>query len=261
MSAAVPTPVRSVLAAATVLLTFAIASLAIAFQLPGSMRLFGYGERVSVGVAQFPKWARVLQRYAQEEAIERMPCRGGVCALQRWRAHLEGLRGREWSEQMRSVDAYINRTRFVHDSSNYGLADFWATPREFFARGGDCEDFAIAKYLSLKRLGWNMDNVRVVVTMETRRRELHAVLAVQAGGTIWILDNLLTQPTDHRQVRQYRPIFSINEHAWWFHSHPGTHRIVSEADRELLQAASCKTASDFVAALETYMRHAEVGPY
>lgn len=253
--------VRTLLAAAAAFLLVAFASQALAFEMTGSMRLFGYGERASIGVAEFPKWTRMLERYAREQALETMPCREGACALQRWRAHVESLKGRSANEQLRSIDAYVNRARFVHDSTNYGIADYWATPRELFTRGGDCEDFAITKYLSLKRLGWDMENVRVVVTMETRRRELHAILAVKAGGTIWILDNLLSEPADHRKLAQYRPIFSINEHAWWMHSRPGAPVLVSEDERELLQRASCKTTSDFVFALERYMWIAEVGHY
>jgi predicted transglutaminase-like cysteine proteinase len=225
------------------------------------MRLFGYGERASVGVAEFPKWTRMLERYSRERAIETMPCREGACALQRWRTHIESLKGRSASEQLRAINAYVNRARFVHDSINYGIADHWATPRELFARGGDCEDFAITKYLSLKRLGWDMENVRVVVSMETRRRELHAILAVKTGGTIWILDNLLAEPADHSKVSQYRPIFSINEHAWWLHSRPGAPVVVSEDESNLLQRASCKTTSDFVFALVRYMSFVDAGPY
>jgi predicted transglutaminase-like cysteine proteinase len=256
---AVLKPLRAAIAAAV--LTPLFASGAIAFETPSSMRLFGHGERVTVGVAEFPKWTRVLQRHGQEEAIERAPCRNGACALQRWRAHLDGLAGRARSEQLRSVNAYINGARFVADATNYGVADYWATPRELFARGGDCEDFAIAKYLSLRRLGWNMENVRVVVSMEERRHELHAVLAVKSEGTIWILDNLLPEPTDHRRISHYRPIFSINEFAWWFHHGAGAPRLVSEADRALMAGASCKLKTELLAALRRVDTDAEVGAY
>jgi predicted transglutaminase-like cysteine proteinase len=256
-----PKRLQSALAALAVGAILAAASAAIAFETPGGMRLFGYGERPNIGLAEFPKWTRVLQRYGLEQALEQAPCGDGSCAPQRWRAHLDGLSGRSPSEQLRSVNAYINRTRFVADSINYGVADYWATPREFFARGGDCEDFAIAKFLSLRRLGWNMELVRVVVAMDERRRELHAVLAVKTEGTVMILDNLLPEPTDHRRITHYRPIYSINEFAWWFHHRVGAPSVVSAADRSLLARASCKTATEFSAALRRFDEYAEVGPY
>ncbi|MCW5774600.1 MAG: transglutaminase-like cysteine peptidase [Rhodospirillaceae bacterium] len=205
----------------------------------GAMHLFGYGERASFNILRFPKWTHVLARYTQERALETAPCGAGPCYLQRWRTFLDGLRTRSEMEQLRAINAYINRVRFVPDDINYGQVDYWATPREFFARGGDCEDYAIAKYLSLRNIGWDMHRVRVVVTMHERRQVLHAVLAVISGGTVYVLDNLLPEVTDHRRLTYYRPIYSINDSAWWFHTRPGVAEKPTEQDIDLMARASC----------------------
>jgi len=240
-------------ALAAALLALLLAAGAAAFETPASMRLFGYGERATLGIAEFPKWTHMLGRYEQEKLLEAQPCTDGACRLQRWRSHLKTLAGRDKLAQLRGVNAYVNAIAFRTDQSNYGLVDYWATPREFFARGGDCEDFSIVKYLSLRHLGWDMDYVRVAVTMHERRRELHAVLAVKAEGTTWILDNLLPEPTDHRQLGYYRPIFSINETAWWRHSQPGIAEsgdTFVDDDELVLARGGCETASDFLAAIQ-----------
>ena len=239
-------------AALAIALALAFVSPAAAFETPASMRLFGFGERATLGTGEFPKWTQMLARYEHEKLLEAQVCLAGPCRLQNWRAHLRTLAGRDKLAQLRAVNAYVNGFVFRTDQSNYGMMDYWATPREFFARGGDCEDFSIAKYLSLRHLGWDMDYVRLVVTMHERRRELHAVLAVKTGPTIWILDNLLPEPTDHRQLSYYRPIYSINEQAWWRHTHPGVAEGPADPDRTdkfALARGGCETSEDFVAAV------------
>ena len=226
----------------------------------GSMSLFGRGERATLGVAEFPKWTRMLVRHRLEAPIEQAACTVGPCALQRWRAQIASFASHRRGDQLREINAYINRTPFVSDAINYGVVDHWATPREFFARGGDCEDFAIAKYMSLRRLGWDMDLIRIAVVMDERRRELHGVLAVKTGGTVLILDNLLPEPTDHRQIPHYRPIYSINEFAWWSHHRIGVPRVISQADKELMQRGSCRTTAEYLDALQHRGRYADMGP-
>jgi hypothetical protein len=119
--------------------------------------------------------------------------------------------------QLEAVNAYVNRVPYQSDESRYGVVDYWATPREFFGKSGDCEDYAIAKYLSLRKLGWSADELRIVVLKDERRNELHAVLVAYHGGTAYLLDNLLPGVREHASVSNYRPIFSINEAGWHYH--------------------------------------------
>jgi predicted transglutaminase-like cysteine proteinase len=84
-------------------------------------------------------------------------------------------------------------------------------------RSGDCEDFAIAKYLSLRDLGWENDQLRVAVVRDMNLKVTHAVLIVYYGGKAWVLDNQTNRVIETDQVRHYRPIFSINENYWWHH--------------------------------------------
>lgn len=181
------------------------------------VRLFGTTERVNSNIFMFNKWVMVMARYEQEKALEAQPCTGGNCAVQQWNQFLAGIQGQDRVAQLQAVNAYVNRTRYQADDSRYGMVDYWATPREFLGRSGDCEDYAFTKYLSLKKLGWSVDQLRIVVMMHHGRRELHAVLVAYHGGTAYVLDNLLPSATDHRSLPQYQPIYSINEKAWFHH--------------------------------------------
>lgn len=179
--------------------------------------LFGSAEQAEPNLAPFPKWTGVLERYAHERALEQQPCAGGGCALQRWKAFLGGLRGQGRMRQLEAVNQYVNQTPYQSDPARYGMVDYWATPAEFFGRTGDCEDYAIAKYLSLRQLGWPASHLRILVLNNEVRRELHAVLVAYHGGTAYVLDNLNGAVIEQSAIRHYRPIFSINESAWYVH--------------------------------------------
>jgi predicted transglutaminase-like cysteine proteinase len=186
------------------------------FRPPGDMRLFGDLERASRDLSRFGQWTALLARYRREEAGD--TCRD--CPVGRWKTFLDTLRGQPKLAQLRQVQTYVNMLRFVDDWDNYGASDYWATPREFLARGGDCEDFAATKYFSLQYLGWDMSRVRLVVGTELRMGGDHAVLAVEVDGAIYILDNLMAEVTDQRRIAHFRPIYSLNEQAWWYHTRP-----------------------------------------
>jgi predicted transglutaminase-like cysteine proteinase len=211
--------VRFAAAAATAFAFAALGSLspAAAGDVEMRVRLFGSTERASGDLSAFPKWTSVLARYERERALEDQPCSGYNCALQQWARFVAGLKVQSPLRQLEAVNEYVNRTAYQEDASRYGMNDYWATPREFLGRSGDCEDYAFAKYLSLRKLGWRADQLRIVVLMHHQRREIHAVLVAYANGTAYVLDNLHNRVVEHAALPHYQPYFSINEHAWFHH--------------------------------------------
>ena len=111
----------------------------------------------------------------------------------------------------------MNRSPYIIDPINYGVPDYWATPVQFFVKDGDCEDYAITKYLSLRSLGWPAEKMRIVVLQDMNLNIAHAVLVVQLNGKGYVLDNQISQLVTDDQILHYRPIYSINENAWWLH--------------------------------------------
>ena len=120
-------------------------------------------------------------------------------------------------DQLQAVNARVNRVSARDDRANYGVDDHWATPREFFRNGGDCEDFAIAKYAVLERLGWSRALLWIVVLRETVISPIHAVLMVQHDGRLWTLDNLGDRVFEHGRIDYYRPAYSLNRFGIWSH--------------------------------------------
>jgi predicted transglutaminase-like cysteine proteinase len=178
-------------------------------------------EIASYNLRPFWKWRAVFQRYSREtERNLGQACpssRFGDCHYEDWRRFLEEIRNSDRWGQLIAVNAFMNTRRYMPDERNWGVKDYWATPGEFMARSGDCEDYAIAKYISLKELGWAEGDLRVVVVRDSILKVAHAVLVAFYGGRTWVLDNQTSRVKETVDVRHYQPVFSINETAWWHH--------------------------------------------
>lgn len=182
--------------------------------------LFGTVEKRANSINLFPKWKGTLDRYFRERKLEDAPCDANIfnrCHLRKWKAFLAKIKGKDRMTQLREVNTYMNRAPYIVDQVNYGVPDYWATPRQFFRRDGDCEDYAIAKYLSLRALGLSPDAMRVVVLQDENLKLAHAVLVVYLEGRAYVLDNQIKTVVEASRIFHYRPIYSINERYWWVH--------------------------------------------
>ena len=186
----------------------------------GPRSLFGTLEARSDNITLFPKWTGMLARHAAERPVLEQPCDERPqrrCEREKWSAFLESLRPLSRHAQLDAVNRRMNRKRYVIDPTNYGVPDYWATPIQFLYLNGDCEDYAIAKYLSLRDLGFDSDDLRIVVLEDLNLGIAHAVLAVYLGDDIFILDNQIDAVVTADVIRHYRPIYSVNERHWWLH--------------------------------------------
>ena len=183
-------------------------------------KLFGTNELQSKKLEKFNKWTEALARYDEEEPNELKVCQPSAtekCHTARWRIFLKQIANRPPMEQMQLVNEYLNKWLYVLDPVNYNKKDYWATPRQFLYRNGDCEDYAFSKYVSLAHLGFPKDKVRIVVLNDLNLKIPHAVLVVYMDGVGYLLDNQIGQVIEANRVTHYKPIFSINEQAWCLH--------------------------------------------
>ncbi len=180
---------------------------------------FGSREIKRKNLAPFVKWTDMLKRYEEEQIIVKncRPTSTLGCAYDDWNEMLAKLEGKDPRTQLDVVHRYMNEARYIIDPINWGVKDYWATPGQFFFKDGDCEDYAIAKYMSLRRLGFDKDKMRIVVLQDLNLRIAHAVLVVQMDGRNLVLDNQIDEVVDATTIRHYRPYYSINETAWWLH--------------------------------------------
>lgn len=181
--------------------------------------LFGYKESIKSNLDLFPQWLSVLERHRQK-LLAQSHCTSkskNSCLVDDWLSFLKSIQHLPEIEQIHKVNEYANLRPYVLDKDNYDTDDYWATPEEFLTRNGDCEDFSIIKMLSLKQLGFDISKMRVVVVQDTNLRIPHAVMSIDRGGEILILDNQIKEVISDKDIYHYVPVYSINEKSWWMH--------------------------------------------
>jgi predicted transglutaminase-like cysteine proteinase len=210
-----------------------------------SPSLFGTVEFRAESLAALPQWLRVLRQVEAErgvyEACRRTPETCPSRHVLEWQEMRRAHADRPPIEQVRAVNRYLNGWRYRSDQENYGVRDYWATPLEFFERSGDCEDYAITKYVTLRKLGFPAERLRLVVVHDLRRDLAHAVLAVYLNGEVHLMDNLSMAVLPQERVTHYVPYYSVNETTRWAHV-PPIEAVAQRHDDRLLPSSPAQRA-------------------
>ena len=165
-------------------------------------------------LTSLPNWVKLLERNKTKPIFVKGQHFGKVMT---WDEFKKGAHGKSGLALLRYVHSFWNKWPYREDSDNWGVADYWAIPAEFLEKSGDCEDYAIIKYFTLKELGFPADQMRIVVLRDTIRNLAHAVLVVYLDGDIYVLDNLSTAVLTHKRFKHYLPQYSVNEMGRWAH--------------------------------------------
>lgn len=190
-------------------------------------KLFGSSEKKSRSLKAFTKWTGMFKRF--DVALAQPSNQSEIIQL---KAELKSLQGLPLNKMASRVNSMMNAKRYISDAKNYGKNDYWATPVEFLKRGGDCEDYAIAKYTALRMLGVPESRMRIVILQDLHKNIPHAVLTLYTDQGAMILDNQMKTMVKADSIKHYKPIFSINQNAWWLHTAPrGNVTVVASAAR------------------------------
>lgn len=175
-------------------------------------------------VAAAPDFDRMLQLAAERFGVE------GRLEVSSWRQMLGEAGSGTEKERIRTVNDFFNqRILFVEDAETWDLPDYWATPLETLGRGqGDCEDFTIAKYLSLKMLGVAPEKLRLTYVKaqvggsRSRISRAHMVLSYypSPASEPLILDNLISDIRPASQRPDLFPVFSFSSENLWAGGNP-----------------------------------------
>ncbi len=188
------------------------------------LNLFGTNEVKSNDLTAFTKWTGMLKRYQQQML--------GVNAasFKAWFSRLSYLQDKPLAVKLRQVNNIVNLNRYVSDKKGWGQSDHWATPLEFLQKQyGDCEDFAIAKLMTLKALGVSESQMRIAVVKDLQKDIAHAVLVVSQNGRSYLLDNQIKDVVETTRVAHYKPYYSISSNSWWLHKDAGPRTAMVES--------------------------------
>ncbi|MFZ2540933.1 MAG: transglutaminase-like cysteine peptidase [Gallionella sp.] len=172
---------------------------------------------VSAGVVDFsPSLLRYIAKKWGDGAVDR---------LQAWRStELEGLANRPNTQAVLSKDElqffnrFWNEVPYYSDQKHWEITDYWATPIDTLAsNGADCEDYAIAKYFSLKELGVPPESLRITYVRTLKLNEAHMVLAYYPtpDADPYILDNLTESLVPASERDDLEPVYSFNDDDLW----------------------------------------------
>jgi predicted transglutaminase-like cysteine proteinase len=152
--------------------------------------------------------------------------------LEDWQQLLDSGGARTESQKLAAVNDFFNQVPWVSDPEHWKKNDYWATPVEMLAsNGGDCEDFAIAKYFTLVALGVADDKLKITY-VKTRDpnpiNQSHMVLAYYSTptGQPLILDNLVPQIKPGAQRADLTPVYSFNGSGLWLAKEKGAGKQV-----------------------------------
>ncbi len=134
--------------------------------------------------------------------------------LQAWDELMQSSSGLAETEKLKLVNSFFNRQfRFSDDSRNWRQTDYWATPVEALIKGaGDCEDYSIAKYFTLRRLGVPSDKLRITYVKALQYNQAHMVLTYYSSPTATplVLDNLIGEIRPASLRKDLLPVYAFN---------------------------------------------------
>lgn len=154
--------------------------------------------------------------------------------LAAWNALLRDSRQLPEDRKLGVVNAFFNQLSFTSDQQQWGAVDYWATPTEFLTyNGGDCEDFALAKYFTLAAVGVPVDKLRLTYVRAVELDQAHMVVTYydRPDAEPLVLDNLSPEILPASARSDLIPVYSFNGEGLWLAKQRGLGQRVSGAER------------------------------
>ncbi len=159
----------------------------------------------------------------------------GVSRILKWQTFIESARPLTEMQKLKEVNDFFNQQiEFVDDADLWGMVDYWATPVEFLAQGaGDCEDYSIAKYFTLRELGVPDKKMRITYVKAIELNQAHMVLTYfdTPRSIPVVLDNLIPTIKQATKRRDLLPVYSFNGSGLWLAKARGAGKRVGGSSR------------------------------
>ncbi len=158
-----------------------------------------------------------------------------VGRVQQWQQLISESNELTDREKLKKVNDFFNQqVEFVSDSFLWGQEDYWATPLEFLAKGaGDCEDYSIAKYFTLRELGVSDKKMRITYVKALELNQAHMVLTYfpTPRAVPLVLDNLIPAIKPALKRKDLLPVYSFNGSGLWLAKVRGNGKRIGGSSR------------------------------
>ncbi len=176
-------------------------------------------------------FAQILQT-AEKRYGPLGPARGRIEA---WSQLLQSELNQPEREQLNAVNRFFNQQlNFQDDMRIWRQTDYWATPVESLIKAaGDCEDYALAKYFSLRHLGIPSEKLRITYVKALNQNQAHMVLTFYSSPSAdpLVLDNLIGEIRPASQRKDLLPVYAFNAEGLYL---PGAHGGKRSSDSKKL---------------------------
>ncbi len=183
-------------------------------------------------------WPLLAEWDISQKQLDDIELRYNKFARQRvadWQLLIHRSKDLPESEKLEQVNAFFNgNVQFISDQLIWQQKDYWATPIEMLSIGaGDCEDYAVAKYFTLKKLGVDEDKLRLTYVKAVTLNQAHMVLTYfdHKRAIPLVLDNLMIEIKPANQRRDLIPVYSFNGAGLWLTKQRGGEQRVGDASR------------------------------
>ena len=138
------------------------------------------------------------------------------------------------AEKVKIVNDFFNTIPYYTDIQHWKQKDYWATPIEKISTyGGDCEDYSIAKYYTLRELGIEEKKLRIMYVKALEWNEAHMVLAYypKPKQVPLVLDNIKKDLRPATERKDLVPVFSFNANGLYLAKAQGTGKRVGDTKK------------------------------
>lgn len=157
------------------------------------------------------------------------PLGAGQQRIDAWQRLLATEKQVPEAEQLNVVNLFFNhQMQYREDIDLWQEVDYWATPVQSLWKGaGDCEDYAIAKYFSLRHLGVSGEKLRITYVKALRQNRAHMVLTYYSSPEAMplVLDSLMDGILPASQRTDLLPVYAFNAEGLWLTGAGGNKRV------------------------------------
>jgi predicted transglutaminase-like cysteine proteinase len=163
------------------------------------------------------------------------PLGPGKARIDAWQQLLATQKQMSEVQRLQVVNQFFNhQVRYAEDIDVWRETDYWATPIQALWKGaGDCEDYAIAKYFSLRHLGIPSDKLRITYVKALQQNRAHMVLTYYSSPNAMplVLDSLMDDIKFANQRNDLVPVYSFNAEGLWLTGAGGDRKVGDQDDR------------------------------